>query len=90
VEDRRDQARSFAARYPSYDEIDISRIEYRGYEAADWEFTYAPGGTELHALSRVFVVEGRGYSLFFQTRAGDDFEAARAEFERISQSFVPA
>jgi hypothetical protein len=38
----------------------------------------------------VFVVEGRGYSLFFQTRASDDWAAARAEFERISRSFVPA
>jgi hypothetical protein len=90
AEDRRVQARSFASRYPSYEEIGISSIDYRGYEAADWEFTYAPGGTGLHALSRVFVVDGRGYSLFFQTRAGDDWAAARAEFDRIARSFVPA
>jgi hypothetical protein len=68
----------------------VERIDYRGYEAADWEFTYSSGGTALHALSRVFVVDRRGYSLFFQTRASDDWDAARGEFERIARSFRPA
>jgi eukaryotic-like serine/threonine-protein kinase len=90
VQDRREQAASFARRYDSYQEIDISRIDYRGLEAADWEFTYAPDGAPLRALSRVFVVDGRGYSLFFQTRASDDWDAARAEFERVAASFRPA
>ncbi|MFP5220008.1 MAG: serine/threonine-protein kinase [Actinomycetes bacterium] len=90
VQDRRDQAASFSQRYPSYREIAIEPIDYRGYEAADWEFTYAPGDSELHALSRVFVVDGRGYSLFFQTPAGDDWEQARGELEQISASFEPA
>jgi hypothetical protein len=90
VEDRQGQARDFAQRHPSYSEISIERIEFRGYEAADWEFTYRSGGTDLHVLSRVFVVEKTGYSLYFQTRASDDWPAARAEFERISASFRPA
>jgi serine/threonine protein kinase len=90
VQDRRDQAASFATRHGDYREIAIAPIDYRGYEAADWEFTYTDGGVGLHALSRVFVVDGRGYSLFFQTRAGDDWNAARADFETISAAFRPA
>ncbi len=90
VQDRRDQAASFARTHPDYAEIRIVPLDYRGYEAADWEFTYSSGGSALHALSRVFVVNGRGYSLFFQTRASDDWAAARAEFDRITASFSPA
>ena len=90
VQDREDQAAGFAQRNPSYREIDISRVDYRGYEAADWEFTYTSGGADLHVLNRVFVVDGRGYSLFFQTRASDDWSAARAEFERMAAAFQPA
>jgi hypothetical protein len=90
VQDRRDQAASFATRHPTYQEIAISRVDYRGYEAADWEFTYESGGAPLHVINRVFVVDGRGYSLFFQTRQADDRDAVRQEFEQMAASFVPA
>jgi serine/threonine protein kinase len=89
VRDRRDQAASFAARHSGYREISIAAADYRGLAAADWEFTYADGGTVLHALSRVFVVDGTGYSLFFQTRGSDDWAAARADFDKIAASFRP-
>ncbi len=90
VQDRRDQAASFARTHEDYQEVAIVPVDYRGYEAADWEFTYADSGADLHAISRVFVVDGRGYSLFFQTRATDDWAAARAEFDQIAASFQPA
>jgi hypothetical protein len=90
VKDRQEQAAAFSKTHDDYREIDISEVDYRGYEAADWEFTYTSGGTPLHALSRVFVVDGRGYSLFFQTRGSDDWGAARAEFDRIAAAFQPA
>jgi len=89
VQDRRDQAAAFAARHSGYREIGIAKTGYRGLEAADWEFTYADGGASLHALSRVFVVGGRGYSLFFQTRSTDDWAAARSDFDQIAASFQP-
>ncbi|GAC1608387.1 MAG: hypothetical protein NVS3B26_05100 [Mycobacteriales bacterium] len=89
VQDRRDQAASFARSHGDYREISIAPVSYRGYDAADWEFTYSSGGTGLHALSRVFVVGGRGYSLFFQSRASDDWSAARAQFGRIAAAFQP-
>ena len=89
VQDRRDQAAAFARSHGDYREISIVRANYRGFEAADWEFTYSSGGTGLHALSRVFVVGGRGYSLYFQTRASDDWAAARAQFDQIAAAFQP-
>jgi hypothetical protein len=90
VQDRRDQAEYFASRHDDYSEITIEQADYRSYEAADWEFTYDEGGTDLHVLNRVFVVDGRGYSLYFQTRGSDDWDEARAEFEQILATFSPA
>jgi hypothetical protein len=84
VADRERAAASFAQRHPSYREIRIEPADYRGYEAADWEFTYEG----LHVINRVFVVDGTGHSLFFQTRAGD-FGAARSDFDAVAAAFRP-
>jgi hypothetical protein len=89
VADRRLQAAAFAAKHQNYREIAIAKADYRGLEAADWEFTYDDKGASLHAISRVFVVDGRGYSLFFQTRSTDDWDAARADFDKIAAAFKP-
>ncbi|MDP9434386.1 MAG: serine/threonine protein kinase, partial [Actinomycetota bacterium] len=89
VADRQRAAADFARRYASYSEIRIQRVDYRGLEAADWEFTYTAGGVDLHVVNRVFVAGDRGYSLYFQTRAGD-WPQARQDFERIAASFRPA
>ena len=89
VADRRAQAASFAKSHDAYVEIGIGPADYRGYEAADWEFTYTSGGASLHALNRVFVVDGRGYSLFFQTHSTDDWNAAKADFDKIAAAFQP-
>ena len=72
----------FRPRHPSYEEIGIRSVDYRGYEAADWEFTYEG----LHVIDRVFVVDGTGHSLYFQTRAGD-FADARSDFDGIAENF---
>ncbi len=85
VADRQRQARSFQQKHPTYREISIAAADYRGYPAADWEFTYEG----LHVLNRVFVVNGRGHSLFFQTGA-DDFAAARGDIAGILAAFQPA
>jgi hypothetical protein len=84
VADREAQAADFAKRHPSYEEIRIEAVDYRGYDAADWEFTY----DGLHVINRVFVVDGVGHSLFFQTPAGD-FGDARADFDGIVKTFQP-
>ena len=86
VADREAQAKDFERRHPTYEEIRIDAADYRGYEAADWEFTYEG----LHAVNRVFVTpDGTGYSLFFQTPEGD-FGDAEPEYERIVEAFQPA
>ena len=85
VADRERAARSFAGRHASYREIRIEPADYKGFEAADWEFTYEG----LHVLNRVFVVGQTGHSLFFQTPEGD-FSQAREDFDAIADAFEPA
>jgi hypothetical protein len=89
VHDREAQAAAFAQRHRDYRQLRIAAVDYRGYPAADWEFTYSDGGASLHALSRVFVVDGTGYSLFFQTHSDDDWAAAHKDFDQIAASFQP-
>jgi len=84
VADRERQAATFARRNPSYERISIEPVDYRGLEAADWEFTFEG----LHVLNRVFVVDGTGHSLWLQTPE-DDFSAARQDFDAIAEAFRP-
>jgi Protein kinase domain len=41
---------------PSYQQISISRVSYRGYNAADWEFTDIYQGVRVRAIDRTFIV----------------------------------
>jgi hypothetical protein len=84
VADRQAQARSFAQRHPTYRELRIERADYKGYEAADWEFTFEG----VRVLNRVFVVDGVGHSLWLQAPEGD-FPAAVQDFGRIAEAFQP-
>jgi hypothetical protein len=77
-------AADFAGRYPSYEQIRIEPVDYRGLEAADWEFTFRG----LHVLNRVFVVDGTGHSLWLQTPEGD-VSGARQDFDAIADAFSP-
>ena len=85
VADRERAEGSFARRHPTYERIAITGVDYRGAEAADWESTYEG----QHVLNRVFVVDGTGHSLFFQTRTAD-FAGARADVDGIIAAFRPA
>ena len=80
-------AARFADR-PSYRRSASRAVDYRGDSAADWEFTYSDGGADLHVLDRVFHFDGIGYSLCFQTPAGD-WDAAQDDLETILATFRP-
>jgi eukaryotic-like serine/threonine-protein kinase len=79
----------FAAEHDEYVELGIEPIEFQGFEAAEWEYTYVDGGAELHAVNVGVVTDTYGYALNFQTRA-EDWEESQPLFEAIKESFVPA
>ena len=71
--------------FPGYQRISIAPVQFRGFPAADWEFTYTGG----HALDRGFAANGHGQALFLQSRPAQ-WVAARRQLDAIAAAFVPA
>jgi hypothetical protein len=55
--DWRQQAAAKAQADPTYQQISIRRVTYRGYNAADWEFTNVYQGELTHVIDRGFIVQ---------------------------------
>ena len=82
----RDLALSFAQRHANYRELGIRPVQFKGHDAAEWEFTYTEGGAELRAVDLGLVTGERGYALYFQSRA-DRWNEYQPVFERMKASF---
>ncbi|KOV93467.1 serine/threonine protein kinase [Streptomyces sp. NRRL B-1140] len=74
-----------------YKKIRIEKVDYRGWNTADWEFTYAEGGTGYRTIDRGFVVDDRqGYALMYTAKASDWDGALRKETWRtLTKTFEP-
>jgi eukaryotic-like serine/threonine-protein kinase len=55
--DWRQQSAAKAQSDPTYQQIRIQRVTYRGYNAADWEFTNIYQGELTHVIDRGFIVQ---------------------------------
>ncbi|MEV6119157.1 serine/threonine-protein kinase [Streptomyces sp. NPDC052077] len=75
-----------------YERIRIEKVEYRGWNAADWEFTYTEDGTGYRTVDRGFVVnDHQGYALMYTARAADwDGDLRRDTWRTLSGSFRSA
>ncbi|MCT9089353.1 protein kinase [Streptomyces sp. ASQP_92] len=58
---------------PGYQRVKIAAVAYRGWPAADWEFTYNDkDGTKYHSVDRGFVVSvSQGYGIMFSAKDED-------------------
>jgi hypothetical protein len=54
----------FTGAHQDYHQIAIHQVSYRGYPAADWEFTYAKDGGTRHVLYRSFTVNSKTYGIY--------------------------
>jgi tRNA A-37 threonylcarbamoyl transferase component Bud32 len=74
-----------------YHKIRIEKVGYRGWNAADWEFTYVEGGTKYRTVDRGFVVNGHlGYALMYTAKADNwDSDLRRDTWKALSKSFEP-
>ena len=72
----------------SYQRLSIDEVDYRDYDAADWEFRFSDEGADLHVRNRGFVVDGRGYALYFQTHE-DKWDASQDIWRDLVRSFRP-
>ncbi|WP_445401695.1 protein kinase domain-containing protein [Streptomyces sp. LE64] len=89
VADWRNQER--AMRRAQYERIRIAAVDYRGWEAADWEFTYVEGGTTYRVNNRGFVVNSRqGYALMYTAKAADwSGEERKRTWRTFTETFRP-
>ncbi|MFI8894701.1 serine/threonine-protein kinase [Streptomyces paradoxus] len=74
-----------------YKQIRIEKVDYRGWNTADWEFTYTDGGTKYRTIDRGFVVNDRqGYALMYTAKAAGWGDALRKDTWRtLTKTFEP-
>ncbi len=87
VADWRNQERYM--RRAQYDRIRIASVDYRGWKTADWEFTYADGGTKWHSIDRGTVVNGSsGYGLMYTAKdSAWGGEQRKSTWKTFTQTF---
>ncbi|WP_190195888.1 serine/threonine-protein kinase [Streptomyces djakartensis] len=74
-----------------YKKIRIEKVDYRGWNTADWEFTYSEGGTKYRTIDRGFVVDDRqGYALMYTAKAADwDGQRRKQTWRTLTKTFEP-
>jgi len=74
-------------RLEGYERVRIEPVKYRGYDAADWEFTFTGDGGPRRVLDRGFVVDDVGYAIYLSVPA-ERFEEDRHIFETATETFA--
>jgi hypothetical protein len=74
-----------------YHRIRIEKVGYRGWNAADWEFTYQESGTKYRTIDRGFVVNGHlGYALMYTAKAANwDSDLRKDTWKTLAKTFEP-
>ncbi|MDX3245975.1 serine/threonine-protein kinase [Streptomyces sp. ME18-1-4] len=89
VADWKNQERSMER--SQYKKIRIEKVNYRGWNTADWEFTYTKGGTAYRTIDRGFVVSAsQGYALMYAAKSaawGTDLRATT--WTTLTDTFTP-
>ena len=77
---------------PGYHRINMADVDYRNYDAADWEYRWLDAGKPVHVLNRGMVTDSsHGYALMYTTPAGEWNSAAnRLARTTFFKSFKPA
>ncbi|MEV7285370.1 serine/threonine-protein kinase [Streptomyces sp. NPDC093252] len=89
VADWKNQERSMTR--AQYERVRIAAVDYRGWNTADWEFTYSDRGTKYRTIDRGFVVDDdQGYALMYTAKAANWGDSERADTWRtLTESFEP-
>ncbi|MEW2573787.1 serine/threonine-protein kinase [Streptomyces sp. NPDC047070] len=74
-----------------YQRIRIEKADYRGWNTADWEFTYVDGGTKYRSIDRGFVVnDSQGYALMYTAKDSKwDTDLRKDTWRTLTKSFEP-
>lgn len=80
------QEQVVSQRLPNYQLIGIEGLDYRGWAAADWEFTYGASGT--HVLNRNVLTGPMAYALYWSVPSGE-WDQSQQLFDVFADTFVP-
>ncbi|MEU5956871.1 protein kinase [Streptomyces sp. NPDC047525] len=74
-----------------YKRIRIEKVDFRGWNTADWEFTYVEGGTKYRSIDRGFVVNDHlGYGMMYTAKDGKWGSDERKDaWQTFTKSFKP-
>ena len=64
----------------------LARVDYRGLDAADWEFTFTLDGVPRHVLYRGIITGGKTYGLYLSTPESR-WAASRNVFQVAADTF---
>ena len=82
------QEKAVSARLPNYQRISIEPVDYNGWPAADWEFTF--GNAPTHVLNRGFVPNAsHGYALYMSS-PDSQWAESQSIFQTAAETFQPA
>jgi serine/threonine-protein kinase len=86
------QAKKEATTDPSYRQISVSPVAYRGYNAADWQFTDVYQGASTRVIDRTFIVRpGQlAYAIELSGPASQWPAVYAIIWQRLMTSFQPA
>ena len=86
-QDWEQQEKSVRKALPNYQRVSIESVDYRGWPAADWEFTF---GERTHVRNRGFVTDpNHGYALYLSSTE-DQWAASQQVFRTAADTFTPA
>ncbi len=90
--DWQQQAAEKAAADSSYRQISIRQVSYRGYNAADWQFTNIYQGVRIRVIDRTFIVPpGQvSYAIELYGPANQWLAVYRSIWQPLVTSFQPA
>ncbi len=86
------QEKSVSKRLDGYQRVSIESVDYRGWPAADWEFTFVENGATIHVRNRGFVTDDQhGYALYYSTPDSQwSSDQTQQVFQVAADSFQPA
>ena len=75
--------------FPGYERIRIDAVDYRGWNAADAEFTYQGDNGTIHVLNRGFVTApDQAYAIYWSMPEGA-WSDRLDEFAVVASTFQP-
>ncbi|MGR8008850.1 protein kinase domain-containing protein [Streptomyces hypolithicus] len=76
-------------RRDGYKRVKIAAVDYRGWPAADWEFTFNEDGQGFRSVDRGFVVNAKlGYGILYTARA-ENWSDAKPTLDSFFKTFKP-